>query len=165
VTDQKTRLNDGEGLEIAHPEDFGISRDEHGEVQPVAQRIPGTDMAVRVKPMVGGAYEHWGDVVESDEADDERVDEFLREFIVEGIGSNGLDEVPDYVVPGLVQAIRNSAGHEVFRAVEEQQTRENLAALTGMEGSEEMLENLMGEYMRQQMDEDENGDSETQAES
>lgn len=148
--DEQTRLNDGDGLEIAQPEDFGIARDETGELQPVAQRIPGTEKAVLVKPMVGGEYERWDDVVESDEADDERVDEFLQAFIVDGIGSNGISDVPDYVVPGLVQAVRNSAGHEVFRAVEEQQTRENLAAIEAMDGSGEMMTDLMSEFMQAQ---------------
>ena len=146
MTERTTRLNDGEDLEIAHPEDFGVQRDGDGELTPLKQRIPGTEMAVLVKPMRGGDYEAWEDVLEEDEADDDRVDEFLREFIVEGIGSNGLDEVPDYVTPGLVQAVKNGSGHEVFRAMREQQTKENLAAIEALDGvGEGILEKAMEE--------------------
>lgn len=144
-----TRLNDGAGLEIAHPEDFGISRDADEAVIPIAQRIPGMEKAVMVKPLVDGEYEEWKDILESEEADDERVDEFLETFITEGIGSDGTTNVPDYVVPGLVQAVKNSSGHEVFRAVEEQQVRENMRQMEAMEGigAQEMVRDLVQEQM------------------
>ena len=153
MTERTTRLSDGEDLEIAHPEDFGVQRDGDGELTPLKQRIPGTEKAVLVKPMRGGDYEDWKDVLEEDEADDERVDAFLREFIEEGIGSNGLDEVPDFVVPGLIQAVKNGSGHEVFRAVQEQQTKENLAAIEALDGvGEGILEAAMDEVMDEETD-------------
>ena len=153
MTERTTRLNDGEDLEIAHPEDDGVQRDGDGELTPLKQRIPGTVMAVLVKPMRGGDYEAWEDVLEKDEADDDRVDAFLREFIEEGIGSNGLDEVPDYVVPGLVQAVKNGSGHEVFRAMQEQQQRENIAAIEALDGvGDGILETALEEFMEEEMD-------------
>lgn len=159
MTEHETRLNDGEDLEIAHPEDFGVSRNGDGELQGVKQRIPGTDRAILVKPMAGGQFEEWKDVLEEDEADDDRVDEFFEEFILEGIGSNGYDEVPEYVAPGLIQAVKNGSGHEVFRAVEEQQTRENLAAMEALDGiGDDALQSVLGQAMDQAMDdEDEDG--------
>lgn len=143
--EQATRLNDGEGLEIAHPEDFGISRDTEGDVLPLMQRIPGTDMAIRVRPLVGGEAESYEDVLEQPNAPDERVEELFDAHIVEGIGSDGdLSQIPDYLVPGLIQAIKNSSGHEVFRAVEEQQVQENLAAVEALgDGNGQLLEMAM----------------------
>jgi len=166
MSEHETRLNDGEDLEIAHAEDFGISRNGDGELQGVKQRIPGTDRAVLVKPMAGGQFEEWKDVLEEDEADDDRVDEFFQTFILEGIGSGGYDEVPEYVAPGLIQAVKNGSGHEVFRAVEEQQTRENLAAMEALDGiGDDALEGVLSQAMDQAMgeegDEDENSEDET----
>lgn len=148
MTEKTTRLNDGSDLEIAHPEDFGVQRDGDGELTPLQQRIPGTDKAILVNPMRGGDYQNWKDVLEEDEADDDRVDEFLQEFIAEGIGSEGIDEVPDFVVPGLIQAVKNGSGHEVFRAIEEQQTKENLAAIEALDGvGDEMVDDLLDQAM------------------
>lgn len=142
TNDRTTRLSDGEGLSIAHPEDFGVSRDGEGEVSPLKQRIPGTDMAILVKPLVGGKAEEYEDVLESDRADDERVEDLFEEHIIEGIGSRGdLSAIPDYLVPGLIQAVKNSSGHEVFRAVEEQQLQENVAAIEALDG---MGDEIMG---------------------
>lgn len=148
-----TRLNDGDDLEIAHAEDFGVTRNEDGELSGVKQRIPGTDKAVLVKPMVSGAYEEWKDVLEEDEADDERVDAFFREFIIEGVGSGGYDEVPEFVVPGLIQAVKNGSGHEVFRAIQEQQTKENLEAMQALDGiGDDAIESMLTEAMDQSND-------------
>jgi len=146
----ETRLNDGDGLDVAHPEDFGFVRGEDGEAQPLRQKIPGMDKAILVTPLVGGAVNEWEDVLESDAADDDRVDEFLETHIVEGVGANGLhDGLPDYLVPGLIQAVKNSSGHEVFQAVESQQAQENLAMVEQMGG---VGEEIMGQMMEERMD-------------
>jgi hypothetical protein len=149
MTDRETRFADGEDddLEIAHPEDFGVRRDDEGELAPVKQRIPGTDLAVKVKPLVGGAAERYEDVLESDRADDERVEAFFGEFIAEGIGSSGdLENVPDYLVPALIQCVKNSSGFTAFSAVQQQQMKENAAALEAVGGmGDELLEKAMEE--------------------
>lgn len=146
-----TRLGDGDGLEIAHAEDFGVTRNSDGEVNPLMQKIPGFNKAVKVKPLVGGDVDEWTDVIEKDEADNDRVDEFLREFIVEGIGSNGIGEVPDYIVPGLVQAVKNASGHEVFLAVEDQQLSESMGMIQQMQGvGDGILEKALEKSMDQQ---------------
>ncbi|WP_323190453.1 hypothetical protein [Halostella sp. PRR32] len=160
MTDRETRLNDGNDLEIAHAEDFGVARNADGDLQGVKQRIPGTDKAVLVKPMAGGEYEDWKDVLEDDEADDDRVDEFFQTFILDGIGANGYDEVPEYVTPGLIQAVKNGSGHEVFRAVQEQQTKENLAAMEALDGiGDEAVDNLLSQAMDQAMDDEDKAET------
>ncbi|WP_331232698.1 hypothetical protein [Natronorarus salvus] len=128
-----TNVNDGSDLEIAHAEDYGIQRDSEGEILPTIQAVPGLDgKAVKVKPPEPGEYQEYKDVFDEDEGDDDRVDEFLRTFIVDGIGSGGLDEVPPLMVPGLIKAVENAAGGEVFRAVEQIETQENMAAVRAM---------------------------------
>jgi len=146
MTDRETRFADGEDedLEIATPEDFGVRRDDNGELVPQKQRIPGTEKAVLVKPLVGGAAERYDDVLNSDRADDERVEEFFDEFIVQGVGSSGnLSNVPDYLVSALIQAVKNSSGFTAHSAVEQQQMRENAAALEMMGGGDDLLERAM----------------------
>ncbi|WP_324757098.1 hypothetical protein [Haloarcula montana] len=140
MTDQNTRLNDGSDLQIAQPEDFGVHRDDNGDLVPQKQRIPGTDLAIKVKPLVGGAAERYEDVLESDRADDERVEEFFDEFIAEGVGSAGdLDNVPDYLVSGLIKAIKNSSGFGSHQAVQQQEMEENAAAMQAVGASPEEL--------------------------
>lgn len=162
MSNRETRLNDGEGLDIAHPEDFGIVRNDRGEIQPKKQRIPGTDRAIKVIPLVDGKVEEYDDVFESDNAEDERVSELFESHIVEGIGADGdLSKIPDYVVPGLVQALKNSSGHEVFRAVEDQEMEQNLGMMQAMmdeEGSD-MMRTLI-EAGKDELDEDEQEDLE-----
>lgn len=82
-----TRLNSGEDLEIAHPDDFGVTRNEDGDLAPVKQRIPGSDKAIKCRPLSSGDIEEYQDILEGDNADDERVAELLSEHIIEGIGA------------------------------------------------------------------------------
>lgn len=133
-----TRLNDGSELEIAHEEDFGIRRDpDTEELLPVKQRIPGSDKAIKVKPVHGGAREKYADVFDSGDAEPERVAEVFNEFIVEGIGADADAEwvetgSPYGVVPALIQALKNSSGEDYFLAVLEQrdeEMRQNLKML------------------------------------
>lgn len=150
----ETRLNDGEGLAIATPEDFGVSRNGDGELRPLQQRIPGTDMSIRVLPMTGGEIDEWQDILEQNISDDDRVDKFFREYIIEGLGQNGLEEVPDYVVPGLIQAVKNASGHQVFRATEEQQMQETMQQMQLMDN--DMVGDVMRDYMKEQVGEQSN---------
>lgn len=143
-----TRLNDGEGLEIAHEEDFGIQRGEDGDLLPVTQRIPGTEKAIKVRPPA--QITEYEDVFEQTTASDSRVAEVLDRFVVEGIGQGAdeqwVTETPDYLVAGILQAIKNAGGHEVFLATQQQQTEENLGFLDMMDLDaieDEDLERLM----------------------
>lgn len=143
----ETRLDDGEGLEIATEADFGIVYDDEGELKPVKQRIPGTEKAIRCRPLPSGALERYEDVLESGQAEDARVAELFNEFIIEGPGSDA-DEAwvrevcPGYLVSGLVQALKNSSGYDVFRAVQQiqnEEARRNLELLQTL-GTEEITE-------------------------
>lgn len=132
----ETRLNDGEGLEIAHEEDFGIRRSDDGELLPVRQRIPGTDKAIKCIPVASGPRHEFKDVFDGADPAAERVAELFREYIVEGIGADataadieGRDGIPYGLVAGLIQALKNSSGEDVFTAVEEQQTEELVAQM------------------------------------
>lgn len=129
-----SRLGDGKGLEIADPADFGISRDEDEELRPLKQRIPGTDKAVLVKPLNSSQVEKYDEVLNRNTAGDELVDELFRNHIVEGPGSDGLhDGLPGYLVSGLVQAVKNSSGYDVFLATQAQRQEETQANLRMME--------------------------------
>lgn len=147
-----THLNDGEGLKIAHPEDFGVKRNDNEELEAVAQQIPGTDLAIKCKPLVDGALERWEDVLEGEKPDDERVDEFLQTYVEEGIGSDGLGDVPEYVVPGLIEAVKRGSGYEVFQRMQEAEMEENLAALEAMDDVPEGLLERAMDMEREQRD-------------
>lgn len=162
MSEQETRLNNGADLEIAHPEDFGIVRDDDGEIQPTKQKIPGTDKAILVTPLVDGAYKRHETVLESTgEADDEEVDALFRERIVKGIGSDGLSGVPDYMVSGLVQAIKDSSGYQVFQEVEQIREKEQMSRIEAMDLD---FEEIVQEEMNKRMNNEE-GEEETEEES
>lgn len=149
-----SRLGDGEGLEIADPADFSIQRDGEGDIIPIKQKIPGTDKAVLVRPLHGGAVEEYSDVLEGENADDDRVDSFLREHIVRGPGQNGIGDLHDYVVPALIQAVKNSSGHDLFIGAQEQRSKEVAANMRMMEAMGVDLSDKMGELMAEEMDEE-----------
>lgn len=125
-------LGDGDDLEIATEEDLGIRRGDDGRLVPVKQRIPGTEKAVRVRPPVDGALEKYSDVFAmgrgGQDASDEKCAELLRAHVTEGIGADADTEwvrnTPDYLVAGVVQAIKNAGGYHVFLAVQEQRNEE-----------------------------------------
>lgn len=124
-----TRLADGDGLEIAAPEDFKVQRDDGGDLLPVKQKIPGTEKAVLVIPLHSGAVNEYEAVLEEDNAPDELVDEFLKTHIAQGPGQEGLSGLHDYIVPALIQAVKNSSGHDLFLAAQEQKAEEMAANL------------------------------------
>lgn len=123
MTDE-TRLNDGDGLEIATPADFGIERDAEGNLKPIKQRLPGSDdLAILVTPVVD--VEPVADVLEGTNPDDDRVDEVADQYIVEGPGADGsLSDFPDYVINAVLQAIKDASGHQYFRAAEQRRLKE-----------------------------------------
>lgn len=147
--DSTTRLNDGEDLEIAEPEDFGIQRGPEGDLKPVKQRIPGTDRAIRCKPVVDS--EPVESVLEAADPSPKAIDDVAQEHIVEGIGANGdLSDLPDYLIQGVLQAIKNASGNDVFLAVQEQRAQENLGMLQTL--GEDDIEKLRG-LMDEEIDE------------
>jgi hypothetical protein len=150
-----TRLNDGEGLEIAHEEDFGIRRGEDGGRTRIAISVPGMRCAIGRSPP--SSIQEYEDVFEQDEADDDRVAEVLDRFVEEGIGANAdeawVRETPDYLVAGILQAVKNAAGHEVFLAVQNEQVQETMGMLDRLDLDaieDDVLDRLMkfGEKQR-----------------
>jgi len=142
-----TRLNDGEGLEIAEPEDFGIHRDGDGELKPVKQRIPGTDKAIRCKPVVDS--EPIETVLEASDPSEDDIDAVASEYIVEGLGAGGnLSDLPDYVIQGVLQALKNASGNDIFLAVENQRVEENVGQLQAVSAEDlEKMQSLLGEEL------------------
>lgn len=133
-----TRLNDGEGLEIAKPEDFNIRRGPDGDLLPVMQRIPGTEKAIKVKPISGGAREKYGDILSGQSGDEERMAELWNDHIIEGVGSAVTpqelnDVIPYGLIAGVNQALKNSSAEDVFIAVRQQQNEEIQANMGAME--------------------------------
>ena len=125
----ETRLNDGDGLEIAQPEDMGVIRDENGDLKPVMQKIPGSDgLAIRCKPVVD--VEPVADVLEGENPPDERVNEVAEQYIVEGPGADGnLKGWGDYRANAVLQALKDASGHQYFRAAQERRLEEEAALI------------------------------------
>jgi hypothetical protein len=127
----ETRLDDGEGLRIAQPEDFGIQRDDEGDLKPIKQAIPGSDgKAIRCLPVVD--VEPVVDVLEGigGSLPDDRVDEVAEQYIVEGPGADGdLSEYPDYAATAILQALKDASGHQYFRAAQERRLEEEAALI------------------------------------
>lgn len=143
--DRTTEINDGEGLEIAHPEDFGISRDDEGNLVSVKQQVPETNFAIKCIPLVEGAVERWDDVLESDTADDDRTDEFLKKYVEEGIGQDGLSSCPDYLVPAVIEAVKKSSGYEVFQDMRDRQQERQMKIFETLDNvPQDLMMKVMG---------------------
>lgn len=145
-----TRLNDGADLEVATEEDFGIRRDSEGDLQAVKQRIPGTDKAIKCIPLVPSVREEYTDVLDSDDAEAERIAELWQSQIVEGIGADASpekieDNLPYGIIAGINQALKNSSGEQVFLAVREQ-VNEEIAGQVQLakELDDEAVQSLLG---------------------
>lgn len=165
-----THVNDGADLEIAEPEDFGVVRNDDGDLETVDQKIPGSGeffpdgepRAIRCKPMVDGAGDKWEDVTEGESPDPDRVDDFFKEFIQEGIGAKGRKNVGYYLEPALIEAVKRSSGQVVFQALQETEMAAEMAALEEMENLPDgLLETAMDAVNndRQQNDSDESTNS------
>lgn len=161
MSSPETYLADGEEeeLEIAAPEDFEVQRDEDGEIVPVRQRIPGTDQAILVRPMPPGAFNRWLDVLTGQDESTENQARVLSEWVVEPQSWANADveyieqNLKGGVIGGILKAIRNSAGYEVFRAARE----EDLAEASTLMG--QMGEDTMADLIRDFADSDEDSDT------
>lgn len=152
--ERTTRLNDGEGLKIAQPEDLGISR-EDGKLLHVKQKIPGKELAIKVLPITGGVRQKYDDILAGQSDDWEKMAELWNDQIVEGPGSDASaeeikSEWPYGVIAGINQALKNSSGDEIFLAVQEQQLEEAKADLQAME----MVGADLGKVLSGQIDEE-----------
>lgn len=125
----ETRLDDGDGLEIAQPEDFSVRRDDEGNLKPIKQAIPGSDgKAIRCLPVVD--VEPVADVLEGQNPSDDRVNEVAEQYIIEGPGADGdLSDYPDYAVNAVLQALKDASGHQYFRAAQERRLEEEAALI------------------------------------
>jgi hypothetical protein len=125
----ETRLASGEGLEIATESDFGIRRDDEGNLKPIKQEIPGSDgKAIRCLPVVD--VEPVADVLEGQNPPDERVNEVAEQYIVEGPGADGnLSDLPDYATNAILQALKEASGHRLFRKTQERRLEEEAALI------------------------------------
>lgn len=78
--DDGNDINDGQGLEIADPNDFIHRRDSDDQLQPVVQQVPGRDEALRVVPPTTGDFQKYHlDDPEALYEDDALYAEFLNE--------------------------------------------------------------------------------------
>lgn len=144
MSDRKSRLADGEDddLEIAAPEDFEVQRDDDGEILPVRQRVPGTDKAIAVRPLPPGAFAEWLPVLQGDDEDSEKQAEVMREFVTapEEIATADASFVEEGMrggwLSGVLQAIRNSSGYEVFREVRQERMREGAAVMEQLDADQ-----------------------------
>lgn len=144
-----TRLNDGDDLEIAEEEDFGVARGNNGELLPVKQRIPGTDRAIKCIPVTPGVRQEYTDVFDSEDAEAERVAELWSDRIIEGVGNNAtaddIEEMPHGLIAGINQALKNSSGEQIFLAVREQVNEE-------IAGHMEMVQQMDDESIKTLLD-------------
>jgi hypothetical protein len=153
--DRATRLNDGEDLEIAEPEDFGISRDADGDLKPVKQRIPGTNKAIKCKPVIDS--EPIETALEAADPSEDDIDAVGGEYIVAGLGADGtLSDLPDYIIQGVLQALKNASGNDIFLAVENQRVEENVGQLKAVNAEDlEKMQQLLGNGEGEELDLDE----------
>lgn len=127
MSEDVPNTDDGEGLEVADPNDFFVARDAQDRPAPVTQRIPGTDRAVRVHPLTNRHLEQWGDALESDDPDEtivaEVFDYALADFDGQITEQMVAEDLLGYNAAPLLQAIKNASGYQAFLGYREQQMR------------------------------------------
>lgn len=111
---------------LASPEDFRIKRDEHGELQPVREPVPGMDKTIECIPLPDGAANRLiPETLQPEQMSDEAVVEVLDEWIVEPDFDIDPDEDPEDVLETfkafpltpLMQAVYNASGYEVINGM------------------------------------------------
>lgn len=126
-SDDVPTTDDGADLEVADPSDFFVTRSDGETPDPVKQRIPGTDQALRVRPLTNGHLERWGDALESDDPDEAVVAEVFSYALADLDGDVTAADVDQnmlgYGVAPVLQAIKNASGYQAFMGFREQRMR------------------------------------------
>lgn len=149
-------INDGDGLEIADPNDFFHRRDGDDQLAPVAQKIPGREQALRViPPTLGDLQKYHLDNEQQLYNDDELYAEFLNEHFPD------LDEVTEEDVAEnmlmfgaevFVDVAKRAAGQDMKEALDQRQTKQMMELLGDSEGNVD-IEKLI--EVGQQVDDEE----------
>lgn len=125
--DEVPNTNDGDDLEVADPNDFFITRSDGENPDPVKQRIPGTDDALRIVPLTNAKLEAWGDELESDDPDEETVADVFNYALADLDRTLTADDIDrnmiGYGVAPLMQAVKNASGYQAFLGYQEQRMR------------------------------------------
>lgn len=125
--DDVPTTDDGSELEVADPSDFFVTRSDGERPDPVKQRIPGTEQALRIRPLTNGHLERWGDALESDDPDEETVAEVFSYALADLDGEVTPDDVDQnmlgYGVAPILQAVKNASGYQAFMGFREQRMR------------------------------------------
>lgn len=137
--DEPHDINDGNGLEIANPNDFFHKRDGDDKLSPVVQKIPGRDQALRVIPPTLGDLEKFHLDDEGRLYDD---DELYAEFLNEHFPD--LDEVTEedvsegmlmFATEVFVDVAKRAGGLDMKDALDQRQTKQMMQMLGADEGN------------------------------
>lgn len=124
--DMDPGVNDGEGLEIANLSDFFVRRSGEGDydIEPVRQKIPGREQALRVRPFTSGMYEKYLNPVETD--DNEKMADMFNKAFPDLENELGRPLTADDVENGmiaygpevLIDVIERAAGKDMREAIQ-----------------------------------------------
>jgi hypothetical protein len=116
--------DDGADLEVADPADFFVTREDGDHPGPVTQRIPGTEQALRVRPLTNAQLESWGDELEADDPADATIAKAFNYALVDFDGEITERMVREgaigYSVMPILQAIKNASNYQAFLGFREQ---------------------------------------------
>lgn len=120
--DMEPGINDGDGLEIADPNDFFISRGsgDPTDIQPVYQKIPGRPQSLRVRPFTSGLHRKYMNPVDFE--DDEKLAEMFNLAFPDLDDRVTADDVEHgmlaYGPEVLVDVIERAAGKDMQEAIQ-----------------------------------------------
>lgn len=139
-TPGENSINDGAGLEIADPNDWFHRRDDEDELQPVLQKVPGRDAAMRVIPPTGGDYERYDlDNESALYADNELFAEFCNEFFPDLDGEVTADDVENGLIAfgaePMVDMVKRAGGKDMKEAMDERDIEMMMKYLGDSEGN------------------------------
>jgi len=144
MTDDIPNTNDGDGLEVADPNDYFLTRSDGDQPDPVKQQIPGTEQALRIRPLTNAHLEAWGDDLESEDPDHEVVAEVFNYALVDldrEVTAADIDEnMLGFGVAPILQATKNASGYQQYQGFRKQRMQ-MATMLEGIDG--EQLESLL----------------------
>jgi hypothetical protein len=151
MSEEPPHTNDGDGLEVADPNDYFVTGKPDDAPDPVLQQIPGTDQALRIRPLMNHHLERFGKELESDDPDDSVVAEVFNYALADFDGEITADMVEQgligYSAMPILQAIKNASNYKAFLGYQEEERRHNLKNLDMMDKLKDLDQEQMDTLM------------------
>lgn len=112
------------GMEVADPNDFFVTRDEEDNLQPVKQKVPGVEAQLNVIPLTMGEVERYG-LKEEVSLSDEELAELFTDHLADLDRELDAEDVSDKMIgfgkDALLQTVLRASGYDMQNAMNMEQ--------------------------------------------